>query len=136
MGLLVVKGLITMSNPAVETLYIQALSSQNTEDRKVFDWIKAAQLIRDRQPSEAVAGLSEDMSWTAGTIYLNGNIVSDSYLYLASDWATPVVVLDGEEIECYTVMPARLAYDRPVWSEEARQILTIDKAIDAQLKLV
>ena len=38
-------------------------------DVMVFDWHKAAEIIRDKKPSEAEAGLSQDWEWTGGVIY-------------------------------------------------------------------
>ena len=67
---------------------------------KVFDWDKAAQIIKERKPDVAYAGLSEDWEWTSGLIYENGE-PAKSYAYLYSRWATPVLVLDFDEIiEC------------------------------------
>ena len=64
---------------------------------KVFDWDKAAKIIKERRPKTASAGLSEDWEWTGGTIYENGKPVKNEYTYLASRWATPILILDGEE---------------------------------------
>lgn len=68
---------------------------------KVFDWDQAARLIVERKPSHVEASLQGDYSWTGGTIYANGKPVTDSYTYLMSLWATPVIHLDGEEIPCF-----------------------------------
>lgn len=72
-------------------------------EHNVFDWEKAARLIVERKPEVAEAGLQGDMEWTGGDIWANGTIVprEDTYTYLSSNWATPVLVLDGEEIECF-----------------------------------
>lgn len=67
---------------------------------KCFDWSKARQLLEDRQPDIADAGLLEDLEWTQGGIWDNGP-VTDSYVYLSSTWATPVLIIDGEPIECW-----------------------------------
>lgn len=95
---------------------------------KVFDWIKAAQIIRDRKPTEAVAGLSADMEWTAGTIYRDGKPVpsDESPTYLSSTWATPVLVLDdGEEIPCFLPKPDAPGWDSDTsWPPEAIAELT------------
>lgn len=39
------------------------------KERMVFDWDKAAEIIRDRKPKWAIAGLQRDMEWTSGMIY-------------------------------------------------------------------
>ena len=67
----------------------------------VFDWNKAADLIRDRKPKIAMAGLHSDWEWTGGTIYENGLPVTDSYTYLSSTWAVPELMLDGDTVPCY-----------------------------------
>ncbi len=90
---------------------------------KVFDWAEAARLIKKHQPQEAVAGLSGDMEYTSGTIYADGKIVEDSYTYLASNWATPCLELDGEHHNCY-VMEDETEWDAETkWPPEARAIL-------------
>lgn len=74
----------------------------------VFDWEKAALLIRERQPQVASAGLAQDWEWTGGVIYQNNAPVpaDETYVYLASTWATPELSLDGEIIECYRMRDA------------------------------
>lgn len=67
----------------------------------VFDWNKAAELILERKPKEASAGLRGDWEWTGGTIYENGSPVTDSYTYLSSTWAVPEIELDGDIVPCY-----------------------------------
>ena len=72
---------------------------------KVFDWHKAARLIREGKAVTAKAGLASDMEWTSGSILTDGKPTpkDDTYVYLASYWATPVLVLDdGDEVECWT----------------------------------
>ena len=81
--------------------FMNAKASANKEPR-VFDWDKAARLIAERKPNIAVAGLKEDMEYTAGVIWREGEYVTNKYTYLASSWATPVLVMDDEEIDCYT----------------------------------
>jgi hypothetical protein len=70
---------------------------------KVFDWDKAAALIRERKPEEASAGLAGDWEYTGGTIYRDGKPVpkEDTYTYLASTWATPQLDMDGDVVACY-----------------------------------
>lgn len=65
------------------------------KERMVFDWNKAAELIRERKPIEASAGLREDWEYTGGIIYKKGVPVTDSYTYLSSTWAVPELKLDG-----------------------------------------
>lgn len=82
-------------------------------EKKVFDWDKAAEIIKERKPQDAVAGLKEDMEWTCAPIYEDGQPVCNGETYLASNWATPVLELffkkDGETkytvetLECYVM---------------------------------
>lgn len=94
------------------------------KEQKVFDWDKAASIIKERQPKQAVAGLKEDMEYTAGVIWEDGHIVVDSYTYLASTWATPVLVLDGDEIiPCYLMASKTTYTSGTVWPESALAII-------------
>lgn len=86
----------------------------------VFDWDRAAELIREHGARHAVAGLSSDMEWTAGDIFADGKPVLDGGAYLASLWATPVLVLGGEEIECWKLQSDTPGWDaNTVWPESA-----------------
>lgn len=91
-----------------------------------FDWDKAARLIRERKPVKAEAGLYEDMEWTGGTIYSKGQIVpeNETYVYLASNWATPILVLDGHVVDCWRYGDRAHNY----WPESARRILEAQDA--------
>lgn len=96
--------------------------------QKIFDWHKAAQLIKERKPKVAAAGLASDWEYTGGDIYTaeKGPLKEDeTYTYLSSNWATPELDLDGEIIPCYISED-----DNPegwsagtVWPESAIKIL-------------
>ncbi|MCK9599813.1 MAG: hypothetical protein M0R06_12290 [Sphaerochaeta sp.] len=64
----------------------------------VFDWNKAAQIIKERKPKYASAGLHSDWKYTGGEIFSNGEPNLDSYTYLASTWATPELELNGDDV--------------------------------------
>ena len=81
----------------------------------VFDWDKAARLIKKRNPEHASAGLRSDWECTGGTIYENGKPVMDDYTYLASTWAVPEIDIDGEVIDCY-----RMENEVPGWSAKTK----------------
>lgn len=68
---------------------------------KVFDWNKAALLIKERGITEASAGLAGDWEWTGGEILVDGKPTTDSYTYLASTWATPKLRTPDEDIDCF-----------------------------------
>lgn len=71
----------------------------------MFDWIKAASIIRDRNVQDASAGLDGDETMTSGLIVNDGKIVRDSGAYLSSTWAMPMLRIhhngtaDGEFTE-------------------------------------
>ena len=76
---------------------------------RVFDWDKAARIIREQGLQEAGAGLAADWRSTGGIILENGLPVKeeDTYTYLASSGATPVLrrntELGYEDIPCFLV---------------------------------
>jgi hypothetical protein len=93
---------------------------------KVFDWLKAAELIRERKPEEACAGLAGDWEYTGGAIYRNGAPVpkDETYVYLASNHATPGIELDGETIPCFKLKSQTPGWGAETyWPEEALAIL-------------
>lgn len=103
-------------------------------EQKVFDWDKAAQIIKEQGITEAHAGLSEDFGNTGGMILEDGKPIIDGYTYLASTWATPVLVIfnlddldDGlMEIPCY-IMQSQTEWDAYTkWPQSALDILTCD----------
>lgn len=96
----------------------------------VFDWIRAARLIRERQPSEAAAGLSGDWEWTGGVIFRDGKPVergdalSDHYTYLSSNHAPPELDLDGEVLECWLPVSKTPGWNENTsWPPEALRVL-------------
>jgi len=93
----------------------------------VFDWDKAAELIKQHKPTLVSAGLSQDWKWTGGTIYENGKPVLDSYTYLASTWATPEIEMDGESQDCWKYESETDGWDSDTkWPESSLDILKND----------
>jgi hypothetical protein len=90
---------------------------------KVFDWLKAAKILKERKPKEAYAGLSRDLEWTAGCIYRKGKPITDESTYLRSTWATPVLVIGNEEIPCFVDESSTQWNEETKWPEEALKIL-------------
>ena len=89
----------------------------------VFDWKKAAEIIRERKPKVVSAGLRDDWEWTGGIIYEDGKPVKDSYTYLESTWAVPEMEIDGEIVECY-IMGNETKWDAYTkWPKKALDIL-------------
>jgi hypothetical protein len=116
----------------MDTLSAFAMGAANRgREMKVFDWVRAAQIIAERNPTEAVAGLSSDMEWTSGPIWRNGLPVpkEDTYTYLASTWATPVLEIDGDEISCFRMESETPNWDaHTYWPDEARAVLGVSEA--------
>ena len=91
----------------------------------VFDWIKAAQLIKNNKPVSASAGLTGDWEWTGGVIYIDDNPVdsNDTYTYLASTWSKPELEMDGIKQDCY-IMKSKTEWGASTyWPQEAIDIL-------------
>ena len=96
-------------------------------ESKVFDWDKAASLLLEYDAVDAYAGLKEDWVATWGEILRDGKIVAKGYMYLASNWATPVVDIssrDGKnyEFDCYK-MEHETEWDANTrWPSSAKKI--------------
>ena len=56
------------------------------------------------------------MDWnnTSGLIFANGKYYN-GYVYGASCWATPIVDVDGKEIECWTYEETKEGSGKPDW---------------------
>jgi len=89
-------------------------AANNNNNFKVFDWDKAAQIIKemiiDHPDLIAEAGLQDDWEYTGGIIFEDGYPTNDSYTYLYSIWAIPTLIISYSneeqfEFECYTEDP-------------------------------
>lgn len=90
---------------------------------KVFDWKKAAELIRDKKPRLASAGLGRDWEHTGGVIY-DGKPVMDGGTYLCSNWAIPELDMDDHVVDCWIYQDESPGWDsQTVWPESALEIL-------------
>jgi hypothetical protein len=101
----------------MDTMSAFALGQANMgKEMMVFDWDKAAQIIRERGATYAEAGLAGDWEWTGGAILRNGKPEKESYTFLASTWATPMLELNsGESIDCY-----RMESEVPGWGSDTK----------------
>lgn len=100
--------------------------ANRSKELKVFDWDKAAQLIKDKKPLSVSAGLSGDWEWTGGEIYTDGKPVpaEDTYVYLASTWATPEIEIDDVRYDCFKMQSETPSWDSGTyWPESALTIL-------------
>jgi hypothetical protein len=112
MGLTETAGSISSMNTADAFAMGQA---NRSKELMVFDWDKALRLIKGHAAREASAGLCDDWAWTGGIIWRDGAPVprAETYVYLASTWATPQINIDGTVMDCY-----RMQGDTPSWNED------------------
>lgn len=95
------------------------------DEPMVFDWEKAARIIKENPGCTASAGLSEDWEYTGGTIFEDGKPVYDESTYLGSKWATPELVVNGITQDCFVMQSERPEWDaRTRWPAEALAILS------------
>ena len=61
-------------------------------------------------------GETKYMDWnnTSGLIFANGEC-HNGHVYGASCWATPIVDVDGKEIECWTYEETKEGSGKPDW---------------------
>ena len=97
--------------------------ASRNKPKMVFDWDKAARLIKENQPKEAAAGLKNDWVWTGGVIYCDGKPITDSYTYLASTHAIPELIMDGVYCDCYLSMNETEWDSETKWPQTALDIL-------------
>lgn len=104
-----------------------SVPKENKNKFKTFDWDKAAQIIKEKLKTNpnllAEAGLQEDWEYTGGTIFEDGKPDSDSYTYLSSNWAIPTLIVDNEEIPCYTEDENTRFTEKSKWDEISLKIL-------------
>ena len=111
-----------------EKAFAMARASQG-QPRKVFDWGKAAQRIKEQQPTTAGAGLQSDWEYTGGKIWKDGKPVlqEDTYTFLRSTWATPELEMDGVKEDCF-IMEDTTEWDADTyWPPEALEIIGLPK---------
>jgi hypothetical protein len=107
--------------------FIRGEASRDKE-LKVFDWVKAARIIKERAAKSASAGLAGDWEWTGGEILSDGLPIpqGETYVYLASTWATPELSIDGEVMDCYKMQSETPGWDSDTyWPEDARKELGV-----------
>ena len=91
----------------------------------VFDWNKAARIIKETGANNAVAGLLGDWD-RAADILVDSKIPEYSDTYLASTWATPGLEVNGEVVSCYKMQSETNGWGcYTFWPESAREILGV-----------
>ena len=94
------------------------------DEMMVFDWDEAARLIKKSGCEIASAGLQGDWEYTGGTIFKDGKPYMDDYTFLASTWATPLLVINGKKIDCYKMESKAPGWNAETkWPESALKIL-------------
>lgn len=111
------------------TTSVQRIANQD-KSLMVFDWDKAARRIKEKNTKCASAGLSEDWCHTGGCIWDDGIVPEeDTYVYLASTWATPELDLGEECNEACFIMEKDVPNDwgkdfpKIYWPKSARKII-------------
>lgn len=92
----------------------EAVATKPLGDMKYMDWEKVKKIVEEHSNSVIYAGLMEDWNNTSGLIFAKGKYY-DGYVYGASCWATPIVDVDGKEIECWTNDESKGCSNRPKW---------------------
>lgn len=111
----------------MDTMQAFAMGEANRDkELMIFDWVKAAQIIKDRGAQSASAGLCGDWEYTGGAIFEDGKIVNkdDSGTFLASTWATPELEVDGEVMDCFKMQNETPGWDSGTfWPPQALAII-------------
>lgn len=114
----------------MDTMAAFAMGDANRgKEMMVFDWDKAATLIKKANAKEARAGLSGDWFWTGGSIFCDGKPDMDSYTFLGSTWATPEIKIDGVTQDCFVMQnksPHGAWASDTKWPKSAKAILCGD----------
>ena len=114
----------------MDTLSAFAMGQANRgKESKVFDWDRAAEILRSKGVMNAEAGLEGDMEYTGGSILREGKPTpaDDTYVFLSSTWATPILVFDRTELECWRMESETPGWNADTyWPESARKILSGD----------
>lgn len=101
----------------------QAIATKPIRSKKYMDWKKVQKIVDEHPNSVIHAGLQEDWGNTSGLIYAKGKYY-DGYVYGCSVWATPIVDVDGEEIECWTHEETEEGGGKPTWWGNGQELLS------------
>jgi hypothetical protein len=101
----------------------RAIATKPIGSMKYMDWKKVQKVVDEHPNSVIHAGLQEDWNNTSGLIYAKGKYY-DGYVYGCSTWATPIVDVDGEEIECWTNEETEERSGKPAWWGNGQELLS------------
>ena len=108
------------TNFSMGFLGAEAVATKPIGKMKYMDWDKVKLVVEENPNSVIYAGLMEDWNNTSGLIYAKGKYY-DGYVYGCSSWATPIVDVDGKEIECYTYEAG--TSHKPKWWGNGQELL-------------
>ena len=113
------------TNFAMGFLGREAIATKPIGNMKFMDWAKAQKIV-DEHPNAVIrAGLLEDWGNTSGLIYAKGKYYDCAGVYGCSCWATPIVDVDGEEIECWTYEVTEERSNKPSWWGNGQELLSV-----------
>lgn len=101
----------------------EVVATKPIGDTKYMDWQKVQKVVDENPNAVIYAGLMEDWNNTSGLIYAKGKYY-DGYVYGCSIWATPIVDVDGEEIECWTYEKTKEGAHKPTWWGNGQELLS------------
>lgn len=100
----------------------RAVATKPIGEKKFMDWNKVKEVVENHPHSVIYAGLMEDWNNTSGLIFAKGKYY-DGYVFGCSVWATPIVDVDGEEIECWTYEETKEHSDKPIWWGNGQKLI-------------
>lgn len=101
----------------------EVIATKPIGDKKYMDWEKVKQIVAEHPDSVIYAGLQEDWGWTSGVIYARGVYYDGGIFFGCSTWATPILDVDGEEIECWTYEKTAEGSEMPEWWGNGQELL-------------
>lgn len=111
----------------MDTMAAYAIAqAHKNEELMVFDWVRAATMIKESGATEASAGLAGDWEYTGGDIFRDGKPIpkEDTYVYLASNHAAPQLELNGDLLSCWLKQSQTPGWDSDTyWPPEAMAVL-------------
>ena len=102
----------------------EAIATKPLGKHKYMDWKRVQQIVSANPDSVIYAGLQEDWNNTSGLIFAKGKFYDGGSFYGSSNWATPIVDVDGCEIECYTYEKTEEDYRMPKWWGDGQPLLS------------
>ena len=101
----------------------EAIATKPIGNMKYMDWKKVREIVNENPSAVIRAGLREDWDNTSGLIFAHGKYYDGGIVYGCSVWATPIVDVDGMEIECYvTEEPDGFTRGLPEWWGNGEQV--------------